>query len=158
MIDLQILKTEFTEAIIAAQMEKGQAVVKVRPEKIHEVIKFCKEDERFQMNMLMDVIGVDYYEETPRFEVVYILYSLKKKARLRLRVRLVEGQDLPTSSDLYPSADWAEREVWDMFGIVFKGHPKLKRILLFEGFEGHPLRKDYPVNKRQPIPEIEEIP
>jgi NADH-quinone oxidoreductase subunit C len=90
--------------------------------------------------------------------VVYLLYSLELNHRLRIKVRVAEGEALQTATDLYASADWAEREVWDMVGIRFAGHPNLKRILLFEGFEGHPLRKDYPMDKRQKIPVIEEVP
>lgn len=155
-MDLAILKSTFSEGILSAYVDKGQAVVKVKPQKIHDLLKFCKEDSAFGCNMLMDVIGVDYLGEEPRFEVVYLLYSTQKKHRLRIRVRVKEDEALPTAVDLYSSADWAEREVWDMFGIKFTGHPNLKRILLYEGFEGHALRKDYPINKRQKIPEIEE--
>ena len=87
-----------------------------------------------------------------RFVVVYHFYSLKHKHRLRLLVPVEEEEaELDSLVLLWPGANWLEREVWDMFGIRFKGHPDLKRILMYEGFEGHPLRKDYPVNKRQPL-------
>jgi NADH-quinone oxidoreductase subunit C len=156
-MDIEVLKNLFPNEITEASLERGQAVVKVKASHIHEVLKVCKEEPRFQFNFLMDVIGVDYLGETPRFEVVYLLYSLTHNHRLRLRVRVGDGQALPSATDLWQSADWAEREVWDMYGISFSGHPNLKRILLFEGFEGHPLRKDYPIEKRQQIPQIEEI-
>lgn len=155
-MDLQILKNQFGEAL-EAYLDKGQAVAQVQLAKLHEVLAFCKNDEAFQMNLLLDVIAVDYQEELPRFELVYVLYSLSHKERLRIKVRLEDSKSVPTASDLWKSADWAEREVWDMFGIKFEGHPNLKRILMFEGFEGHPLRKDYPVSKRQKIPEMEEM-
>lgn len=157
-MDLEALKNKFPETVLAAYWDKGQAVLKVVPEKIHGVLQYCKTDPDLQMDMLSDVIGMDYLGESPRFEVVYLLYSTKLRHRLRLKVRVEEGQSLPSAVDIYKSADWAEREVWDMFGVKFSGHPNLKRILLFEGFDGHPLRKDYPLNKRQEIPEIEEIP
>ncbi|MBI3318949.1 MAG: NADH-quinone oxidoreductase subunit C [Candidatus Omnitrophica bacterium] len=87
-----------------------------------------------------------------RFEVVYHFFSLPLKARIRVKVPLEEpGREVDSLTTLWAGADWFEREVWDMFGIRFKGHPSLKRILMYEGFEGHPLRKDYPVNKRQPL-------
>lgn len=152
------LKEQFGDGVLEAAVLRGQGVLRVAPNKIHDVLKFAKETPDYRMNILLDVVGVDYLGEDPRFEVVYILYSTELKHRLRVRVRVAEGQTLPTASDLWKSADWAEREVWDMMGISFTGHPNLKRILMFEGFEGHPLRKDYPVNKRQKIPEIEEIP
>lgn len=156
--NLQILKDQFTEGVLEAFTDKGQAVACISLEKLHEVLKFCREDSRFRMNLLLDVVAVDYPEETPRFEVVYFLYSTELRHRLRLKIRVKEGQELPTASDLFKSADWAEREVYDMMGVRFKDHPNLKRILLFEEFEGHPLRKDYPINKRQPIPQVEKIP
>jgi NADH-quinone oxidoreductase subunit C len=87
-----------------------------------------------------------------RFTVVYHFYSMAHKHRLRLVVPVEEAApELDSLTALWPGADWLEREVWDMFGIVFRGHPNLRRILMYEGFEGHPLRKDYPVNKRQPL-------
>ena len=87
-----------------------------------------------------------------RFAVVYHLYSTEHKHRLRLVVSVEEGvEDLDSVTTLWPVADWLEREAWDMFGVSFRGHPNLKRILMYDGFEGHPLRKDYPVNKRQPL-------
>ena len=155
-MNLESLKNQFNEAVLETTLDKGQAVAKVSPEKIHDVLSFCRNDESFKMNLLMDVVAVDFLGETPRFEVVYLLYSTILKHRLRLKVRLEEGQELPTAQDLWKSADWAEREIWDMMGIKFSGHPNLKRILMFEGFEGHPLRKDYPIDRRQEIPEIEE--
>jgi len=93
--------------------------------------------------------GVD---DTCRFDVVYNLYSLQHRSRLRLKVPVTaEDPVVPSVTSVWPAANWYEREVWDMFGITFTGHPHLKRILMYEGFQGHPLRKDYPVNKRQPL-------
>ena len=93
--------------------------------------------------------GVD---DQYRFEVVYNVYSLQHKARLRLKVPLAEADAVVDSvTSVWPAANWYEREVWDMFGIQFTGHPNLKRILMYEPFQGHPLRKDFPVNKRQPL-------
>lgn len=155
-MNLELFKEKFGEAILDAAKDKGQAVLKVTSAKLHEVLKFCKEDKTLDFNLLLDVIGVDYLSQSPRFEVIYLLYSIKQKHRLRIKVGIEESQNLATASDLWASADWAEREIFDMFGIKFSGHPNLKRILMFASFEGHPLRKDYPVAKRQKIPEIEE--
>jgi NADH-quinone oxidoreductase subunit C len=157
-MDMEAFKIQFADAVLEVREDHGQGIVAVKPRSLHDLLKFCKEDPRFKMNMLLDVVAVDFFGQTPRFEVIYLLYSVELKHRIRVKVRVAEGEELPTAIDLWLSADWAEREVWDMFGIRFKGHPNLKRILMFEGFEGHPLRRDYPVNRRQKIPEIEEIP
>jgi NADH-quinone oxidoreductase subunit C len=157
-MDLEAFKIQFADAVLEIREDHGQGIVSVKPRSLHDLLEFCKMDARFKTNLLLDVVAVDFIGQTPRFEVIYILYSVELKHRLRVKVRVAEDEVLPTATDLWLSADWAEREVWDMFGIRFKGHPKLKRILMFEGFEGHPLRRDYPVNKRQKIPEIEEIP
>ncbi|MFO1462723.1 MAG: NADH-quinone oxidoreductase subunit C [bacterium] len=157
-MDLEILNSLFPDAITQTSLDRGQAVAMVKSARIHEVLRACKQDPRLQFDLLLDVVGVDFLGQRPRFEVVYILYSVPLNHRLRLKVRVEEGEPLPTASDLWASADWAEREVWDMYGVKFEGHPNLKRILLFEGFEGHPLRKDYPTERRQKIPVIEEIP
>ena len=91
-------------------------------------------------------------EARPRFEVVYHLYSLNQNHRVRIKVPLEEKKaEVASLTPLWPAADWYEREVWDMFGICFTGHPNLKRILMYEEFAGHPLRKDYPITKRQPL-------
>jgi NADH-quinone oxidoreductase subunit C len=105
----------------------------------------------------MDLTAVDYQkypgrEDGPRFEVVYHLYSIARNHRVRLKVRVDEDDAVvPTAVPLWPIANWFEREVWDMFGIRFAGHPDLRRLLLYEEFVGHPLRKDYPINRRQPL-------
>jgi NADH (or F420H2) dehydrogenase, subunit C len=155
---LEILKTAFPDAVLEAALGRGQAVARVKPDRLLEVLRFCKQDPRLQMDFLMDVVAVDFLQESPRFEVLYILYSLLHNHRLRIKVRVDDGQSLPSAIEIWKSADWAEREIWDMMGIPFEGHPNLKRILMYEGFQGHPLRKDYKMEKRQEIPEIQEIP
>lgn len=113
-----------------------------------------KDDPAFSFNMLSDLSAVDFFGQEPRFEVVYHLYSLKLNHRLRVKIRLNEDDAaLPSITALWKAANWLEREVWDMFGISFQDHPKLTRILMYEEFKGHPLRKDYPVDKRQPLVE-----
>ena len=105
--------------------------------------------------MLMDLTAVDFPDREPRFEVVAHFYSLEKGHRLRLKARVGDaegdGAEIDTLTDLWASANWLERECWDMFGVVFKGHPDLRRILMYPEFEGHPLRKDYPADKIQPL-------
>jgi NADH-quinone oxidoreductase subunit C len=101
---------------------------------------------------MMDITAVDYFGQTPRFEVVYHLYSLAFNRRIRIKARVAESDcSMDSVVPLWPSANWFEREVYDMYGITFTNHPELRRILLYEEFQGHPLRKDYPIKKRQPL-------
>ena len=100
-------------------------------------------------NVLVEVTAADYLPRDPRFEVVYHLLSVPHRRRLRLKVRVAEGGSVPTVQAVWPSAGWLEREVWDMFGIIFDGHPDLRRLLMPEDWEGHPQRKDYPVQIRK---------
>jgi len=120
-----------------------QPQVQVAPDRLAAVARWLK-DRGF--NMLVDVGGVDYLPRTPRYEVVYHLLALPQLWRLRLRVPVEEDElEVPTVSDLWPAAEAAEREVWDLFGIRFAGHPNLTRILMPDDWVGHPLRKDYPI-------------
>ena len=149
---LNTLKKHFAEAITECGLDKGDAVAVVEPGRIHEIVSFLKNGPQAGFEMLIDLFGVDYLPRKPRFEVVYLLHKLETNERIRLRVQLEENDcEIATITDLYPIADWLERETWDMFGIVFTGHPDLKRLLMYEPFEGHPLRRDYPINKRQPL-------
>ena len=158
---LEKLQSTFAGEILGSHQDHGDLTVILKKDRCHEVLRFLKEDPDLSFEILMDVCGVDYLPtgEDPRFEVVYHLYSVTKNHRIRLRVKVPEqDMTLPTATDLWKSADWHEREAYDMFGFRFEGHPNLKRLLLFEGFEGHPLRKDYPTEKRQKIPIPEEKP
>lgn len=155
MNDLHVhLKEKFGSSVLEIHQLHGDETAVIVRESLLEIARFLKEDPRFAMNVLMDLTAVDglAMKWEPRFEVVYHLYSLKHNHRLRMKVRVAENDAVVSSlTGLWPIADWFEREVWDMFGIRFEGHPHLKRILLYEEFSGHPLRKDYPVNKRQPL-------
>ncbi len=101
-------------------------------------------DEGFQL--LLDITAVDWFQRDPRFDVVYHLLNLTNQARLRVKVRMNEGRPMPSLVSRYKAADWFEREVFDMFGIRFEGHPNLKRLLMWDDFQGHPLRKDFPLD------------
>jgi len=149
----ETLKQKFPEAVLEIHAQQGDETVVVKPESFLEITRFLKTDPEFDMNVLMDLTAVDGLgmNWSPRFEVVAHFYSLRKNHRLRVKVRLGEGQSLNSLTPLYGVANWFEREIWDMFGIRFEGHPDLKRILMYEEFEGHPLRKDYPYYKRQPL-------
>ncbi len=147
---LTALNEKFGDSVIESLVDKGDAVVVIDPGAIHEVIAWLRDEHDFKM--LADLCGVDYLPREPRFEVVYQLHAMGRSERIRLRVQLGgKAPEVASISDLYPVADWLERETWDMFGIVFSDHPNLKRILMYEPFEGHPLRRDYPINRRQPL-------
>ena len=148
---LDLIRENFADGILETSNPQGDATAVIRPEFLRRIVEFLKNHPRLQFNILVDITAVDYLGRKPRFDVVYHLLSLGSQRRLRLKVR-VDDADAPLESltPLWGSADWLEREVWDMFGIRFAGHPNLKRILMYEEFEGHPLRKDYPIRKRQP--------
>jgi NADH-quinone oxidoreductase subunit C len=123
---------------------------------IVELMRQLKEDSELQMNFLVDLTAVDYLGRDPRFEVVYHLRSMATGARLRVKAPLADPEDgsnpvIDSVVSLWAGADWFEREVWDLYGIKFRGHPDLRRILMYEEFIGHPLRKDYPKERRQPL-------
>ena len=148
---LSKLRETFGDAIVATHSDFGDDTAIVRREKIVDICTFLRDDPALRFDMAMDLTGVDYLGEEPRFEVVYHLYSLEKRQRVRIKARVPE--DDPVIDSVVPvwvGIDWYEREAYDMYGIVFRGHPNLKRILLYESFVGHPLRKDYPKAKRQP--------
>ena len=148
---LSKLKEKFGDAIVATHSDFGDDTAVVRRERIVDICTFLRDDPAMRFDFAMDLTGVDYLGEEPRFEVVYHLYSLEKRHRVRIKVRLREDDPvIDTAVTVWPGINWYEREAWDMYGIVFRGHPDLRRILMYEGFEGHPLRKDYPKAKRQP--------
>jgi len=116
------------------------------------VLALLRDERELAFDMLTDVTAVDLLPQTPRFEMVYHLYSTVRNHRVRIKARVPEEDArIASAVPLYASADWMEREVWDMYGIRFAGHPDLRRLLLYEEFEGHPLRKDYPKERRQPL-------
>ena len=151
------LAERFGAGVLASHPEPGDEALLVSLAALPEVLRFCRDDLDLRFDMLMDLTAVDYLtypgrEELPRYEVVYHLYSVPHNHRVRIKAG-VEEDDLvvPTAVPLWPIANWLEREVWDMFGVRFAEHPDLRRLLLYEQFEGHPLRKDYPVSRRQPL-------
>jgi NADH-quinone oxidoreductase subunit C len=123
----------------------GELILQVRADALLRVIKFIRNDANCLFQMLIDICGVDYPEREQRFEIVYNLLSLKHNLRLRLKVSTDENTPVPSVSSIYPAASWFERECWDMYGVFFGDHPDLRRILTDYGFEGHPLRKDFPL-------------
>lgn len=151
---LDRLRAEFGDRILETTDFRGDEVAIVKPQDWVAVATFVKRDPECAMNHFTDITAVDYPErepELPRFDVVVCVRSLKHRHRIRLKTRVGDGEKLATLGDVWAGASWGEREVWDMFGIPFEGHPDLRRILLYEEFVGHPLRKDYPIDRTQPL-------
>ena len=154
---LQRLRDRFAAAIVETHDHRGDHTAVVARDGIIDALRFCRDDAELRFDLLMDVTAVDYLkfpgrEDGPRFDVVYHLYSVPHNHRVRLKVPVEQdAATVPTATGLWPIANWLEREVWDMFGIRFEGHPDLRRLLLYEEFVGHPLRKDYPIDRRQPL-------
>lgn len=151
---IEKLKERFGDAIVSGQNERDEETVTVNRDLKFDFFRALRDEPDFQFDMLIDVSAVDWLDRKPRFDVVYHLNSLARGHRLRVKIGVDESDAWVHSlTGLWGSADWLERECFDMFGIVFKGHPDLRRILMYDSFEGHPLRKDYLYNKRQPIVE-----
>mgnify|MGYP003908787905 CR=1 FL=1 len=127
----------------------NQLTIDVKAEKIVEVAKYLRDDQACRFINFTDVTAVNYPGREKRFDVVYHLLSVPNRLRLRLKVRTSVGGSIPTVQGIWKSAGWLERETWDMFGIVFDGHPDLRRLLMPEDWDGHPARKDYPVQIRK---------
>lgn len=146
------LQAQFAERILETSDFRGDEAVRVAPGTWVEIATFLKSE--LGMNQFTDLTAVDYPErepEEPRFEVLLSVRSLESGKRIRVKTRVEDGKSLPTLEKVWAGADWAEREIFDMFGIKFEGHHDLRRILLYEEFVGYPLRKDYPIEKTQPL-------
>ncbi|HTO98950.1 MAG TPA: NADH-quinone oxidoreductase subunit C [Myxococcales bacterium] len=180
---IDLVREKFPDAVVSSHTHRGDDVVTVKREALVEVMSFLRNDPQAGLKLLRQMAGVDlltYRTENtgggalasieapayevqnkprgePRYYVAYNLYSITRKHALRVRVELrSDDVKLPSIASLYKTADWWERYLFDMFGFQFTGHPNLKRLLLYPEFVGHPLRKDYPVRKRQPlVPELD---
>jgi len=133
------------DRITQTKLEYGELSVTVEPEHLVPVLTFLRDDPQCQFVSFIDISGVDYPERERRFDVVYHLLSPRRNLRIRVRVMAGEEEPVPSATAVYPGADWYEREAYDLYGILFSGHPELRRILTDYGFEGHPLRKDFPL-------------
>jgi len=140
---LDALLVRLGDLVIASREEHGEIVIDVARDQIEHVLRTLRDDEAFQQ--LMDIAGVDYPDRAERFEVVYCLLSVTRNLRLIVKVSTDEATPVPTVTTLWPNAGWYEREVYDMFGVLFAGNPDLRRILTDYGFQGHPFRKDFPL-------------
>jgi NADH-quinone oxidoreductase subunit C len=143
---VQRLRQRFGDAIGEATIDRKQAMVLVDAGRVREIALACHDDEKFEM--LVDLTAVDWPKRERRFDVVWNLYSMTKNERLRLKAHVAVGGSVPSVASVWAGADWLERECFDLFGIVFEGHPDLRRILLPEEWQGHPLRKDYDILKQ----------
>jgi NADH-quinone oxidoreductase subunit C len=153
------LKARFGDLILSAQNERDEETFTIDRDRAYDFFRALRDEPDFQFNFLTDLTAVDWLDRKPRFDVVYQLNSLALAHRIRVKIG-VDGADPWVHSvvGVWGAADWLERECFDMFGIVFKGHPDLRRILMYDSFEGHPLRKDYLYNHRQPIvPEVDPV-
>ncbi|MGD0657826.1 MAG: NADH-quinone oxidoreductase subunit C [Syntrophorhabdales bacterium] len=129
---------------VAVETAGFQTNAVVEKRRLRDILLFLKKEEGLAYSMLTDLFVVDHHPKDPRFEIVYLLTSWELKDRVVVKVRLVDGERMPTVSDLFDAANWLEREAYDMFGVRFDDHPHLRRILMVEDFDGHPLRKDFP--------------
>jgi NADH-quinone oxidoreductase subunit C len=125
------------------------AAIYVPADKLLATCIALRDTSSLRFNVLVEVTAADFFPRDPRFEIVYHLLSIPNRRRLRLKVRTSATSTVPTVQEIWPSAGWLEREVWDMFGVIFEGHPDLRRLLMPEDWEGHPQRKDYPVQIRK---------
>ena len=154
---LDRLRERLGPAVVETHEHRGDATAVIERGALLQTLQLCRDEPDLAFEVLMDLTAADYSkfpgrEDGPRFEVVYHLYSITHNHRVRVKVRVDEDDAVvPSATQLWPIADWLEREVWDMFGVRFSNHPDLRRLLLYEEFVGHPLRKDYPINRRQPL-------
>jgi NADH-quinone oxidoreductase subunit C len=151
---LEILQERLPKAVVETGSYVGDEMALVDRSHLLEVLTFLRDDPRLDFAMLSDLTVVDWMGQAPRFEVIYQLYSLRHKHRVRIKVGVGEAAEdcwVPTATGLWHAAAWSEREAYDLYGVRFTGHPDLRRILMYEEFVGHPLRKDYPANARQPL-------
>ena len=159
---LKLLNQKLSNQLLEAKLDLGDVVVRLRPEGLLDFVRLIKLDRELAMNVLVSITAVDWLDrQEERFEMVYHLASLANQFRLRIKVWIPESKpEIASLVSLWSGANFLEREVWDMYGIKFSGHPDLRRILMYDEFKGHPLRKDYPVQGKQPrvalrYPEVE---
>lgn len=148
------LVERFGDAVTARAEFRGELTLSLKPGVIRDVCEFCRDELSFEL--LLDISSVDHFENEPRYEIVYELYSLANNLHLRLKTTATEDDpSARTVSDIWPAANWHEREIWDMMGLRFSGHPDMRRILMWEGYPYHPLRKDFPLEgKFSDVPDV----
>jgi NADH-quinone oxidoreductase subunit C len=152
---LDKLKARFGTSILETHSDFGDDTAVVEASQWRAVCKFLRDEPSLAFDMPVDLCGVDYPNRLPRMEVVLHLYSVSKRHRIRLKARVgdedMEGAELDSATSVWPGMNWLERETYDMSGVRFRGHPDLRRILMYPEFEGHPLQRSYPAEKTQPL-------
>ena len=151
----EYLSLKRNDCVLSWSIAHDELTVDVAPSNIKDFVEFLKSDQSCKFSTLVDITGVDYPERAKRFDVVYHFLSMYQNHRIRLRVSIREEDMLPSIVNVHPSANWFEREVFDMFGILFTNHPDLRRLLTDYGFRGYPLRKDFPLEgKPTEVPDV----
>ncbi len=146
LLDLaEYISEKLEKHVVSHEFIHSELIVHTIPESIIPVLQFLRDARECEFTTLCDICGVDYFGKPIRFEIVYSLLSLRQNNRIRVKISVNEGQIIPSVTDLFSSALWYEREIWDMFGVLFSGNPDLRRILTDYGFDGYPLRKDFPL-------------
>ena len=139
------INSELASKILSSKIEFNELLLKINEDDLLEVVQFLKSNDKCKFKQLIDIAGVDYPDVEKRFQLVYLLLSHEFNLRIKVLIQFTEKQTINSITKIYPSANWMEREVFDMYGIKFKNHPDLRRILTDYGFKGHPLRKDFPL-------------
>lgn len=151
--DLQKLKKELGEGLLAEKEFRGEQTITVALAELHRTLAYCEKELGY--DFLVDVSSLDHFGEEPRFEMVYELATIDDRKHLRVKAPVAEDEEVPSVVSLWATADWHEREVYDMMGIRFKNHPDLRRILMWEGYPFFPLRKDFPLaGKETEMPDV----
>ncbi len=146
LVDLnKLINSELTSKILNSDIKNEEILIKVAVENLYSTLLFLKTDENCKFKQLIDIVGVDYPNSANRFNIYYLLLSHEKNLRVKVLINFDAQEKIPSITKLFPSANWMEREVFDMYGIKFKNHPDMRRILTDYGFVGHPLRKDFPL-------------
>ena len=141
----KLLNSELTTKINSSLIANDELLICTEPNNLHSVLLFLKSNPECKFRQLIDIVAADYPNEEKRFKIYYLLLAHENNLRIKISINLNIEEKIPSITKIYPSANWMEREVFDMYGIKFKNHPDLRRILTDYGFEGHPLRKDFPL-------------
>jgi len=141
----KLINSELSSKVKSSKIENNELLIETEENELLEVVQFLKSNEKCKFRQLIDIAGVDYPENEKRFELIYLFLSHEHNLRIKLLIKFQVNQTIVSLTKIFPSANWMEREVFDMYGVKFKNHPDLRRILTDYGFKGHPLRKDFPL-------------